>query len=249
MADKNPATHPPEASESTAEAATEESALGDDVRRRLLDAAAEEFGERGYEGARVADIARRAGLTTGAIYNRFRGKDDLLIAAVGESVLLDEVFDNADDASPTDILSMLGHNLLDDDRDGVGARMFIEAAAASHRESDMGDMLHRLMEEERNRVSKVIEQAKADGLFDTSLDTDAVAKFCQAIGLGFCMFRGLGVDLPQADQWDHVISTVIAAALPAEARPTPPTDLSTPLNTTNPSADTSSTEPQKEEAP
>ena len=38
---------------------------------RLLEVAAKEFIERGYEAARVSDIARRAGVTTGAIYARW----------------------------------------------------------------------------------------------------------------------------------------------------------------------------------
>ena len=54
----------------------------DEIGLRLLDAAAEVFAERGYEGAGVAEIARRAGVTTGAIYSRFTGKADLLAAAL-----------------------------------------------------------------------------------------------------------------------------------------------------------------------
>ncbi|HET6835799.1 MAG TPA: helix-turn-helix domain-containing protein, partial [Acidimicrobiales bacterium] len=50
------------------------------VRARLVTAAAEVFAERGYEGARVQEIVRRAGLSTGAIYTNFRNKADLLLA-------------------------------------------------------------------------------------------------------------------------------------------------------------------------
>ena len=39
----------------------------DSTRQRLLEAATEVFLEKGYEGTRVAEVARRAGLTTGAI--------------------------------------------------------------------------------------------------------------------------------------------------------------------------------------
>ena len=52
-------------------------------RDRLLAAAVEVFVEQGYEGARVQDIARAAGLTTGAIYANFRGKAELLFEAIG----------------------------------------------------------------------------------------------------------------------------------------------------------------------
>ena len=54
----------------------------DSTRQRLLEAATEVFLEKGYEGTRVAEIARRAGLTTGAIYGNFNNKADLLTAAL-----------------------------------------------------------------------------------------------------------------------------------------------------------------------
>ena len=47
----------------------------DELNEKLLHAAAEVFAENGYEKAGVAEIARRAGVTTGAIYSRYRGKD------------------------------------------------------------------------------------------------------------------------------------------------------------------------------
>src|SRR5437588_9918723 len=52
------------------------------TRERILAAAADVFAERGYEGAAVSDIARRAGFTTGAIYGRFRDKAELLLEVV-----------------------------------------------------------------------------------------------------------------------------------------------------------------------
>lgn len=49
----------------------------DVVRARILDAAAEEFAEQGFAGARLAEIARRAGFTKGAVYSNFESKQDL----------------------------------------------------------------------------------------------------------------------------------------------------------------------------
>ena len=53
-----------------------------DVRmEEILTAAVNEFLEKGYEGASVDSIARRAGLTKGGIYHHFRSKDEILLAA------------------------------------------------------------------------------------------------------------------------------------------------------------------------
>jgi AcrR family transcriptional regulator len=53
-----------------------------ETRDRLLDAASALFAERGFSGTSVAAIADRAGVTTGAIYSNFAGKDDLFTAVV-----------------------------------------------------------------------------------------------------------------------------------------------------------------------
>ncbi|MGJ6979180.1 TetR/AcrR family transcriptional regulator [Aestuariimicrobium soli] len=51
------------------------------VRESLLDAAAEEFLEHGYQGTTMSRIAARAGYTKGAAYSNFEGKPALLAAA------------------------------------------------------------------------------------------------------------------------------------------------------------------------
>lgn len=55
------------------------------TRELLLAAAREEFARRGLEGARVDDIARRAGVNKQLVYHHFGNKDDLYRAVI-ESV-------------------------------------------------------------------------------------------------------------------------------------------------------------------
>lgn len=54
---------------------------GTPTRERLLRAAADACVEFGYEGATLSDIARRADVSTPAIYGHFAGKADLLVEA------------------------------------------------------------------------------------------------------------------------------------------------------------------------
>jgi len=51
------------------------------TRERLLRAAIESCVEFGYEGATLADIARRAEVSTPAVYSHFDGKAALLVEA------------------------------------------------------------------------------------------------------------------------------------------------------------------------
>jgi AcrR family transcriptional regulator len=56
------------------------------ARQRVLDAAAQEFVERGYAGASLQSIAKRAGLTRGAVYWSFENKQDLFLTLLDERV-------------------------------------------------------------------------------------------------------------------------------------------------------------------
>jgi len=49
-----------------------------EVRERLLAAGAEVFAEQGVHGARLDDVAGRAGFSKGAVYSNFSSKEDLV---------------------------------------------------------------------------------------------------------------------------------------------------------------------------
>lgn len=50
------------------------------TRAALLEAARELIREKGYERTTLEEVARRAGMTSGAIYGNFRNRDDLFMA-------------------------------------------------------------------------------------------------------------------------------------------------------------------------
>ena len=56
----------------------------EETRRRLLDAAAEEFTEHGFAGASLEAISARAGYTRGAFHWHFKSKEELLVAVLRE---------------------------------------------------------------------------------------------------------------------------------------------------------------------
>jgi len=59
-----------------------------ETRQKLLDAAAEELAEQGFDGANVNHIAERAGYSIGTLYNYFPTKRELMYAFIAESAHL-----------------------------------------------------------------------------------------------------------------------------------------------------------------
>lgn len=74
-----------------------------ETRERLLASARAVFGERGYAGASVDDVARHAGFTKGAVYSHFASKRELFLAMVRDRFAedyasLDGLLDGLDSA-------------------------------------------------------------------------------------------------------------------------------------------------------
>jgi TetR/AcrR family fatty acid metabolism transcriptional regulator len=55
-----------------------------EMRRAILHAAVRVFAEKGYEGCRIADVARAAHVAYGLVYHYFRNKDELLESVFAE---------------------------------------------------------------------------------------------------------------------------------------------------------------------
>ena len=208
-----------------------EGVVGDEVvdhtRVRLLEAAAAVFAEKGYDGAGVQEIARRAGLTTGAIYGRFTGKAELLREVIAQcsSDELDELFNqHRFEGHASDIVRVAGSHLVDrPDADAQrGDALLLEAFVASRRDPEIRDAVRALMDERADRLGAVLETAKADGSLDPTLDTASLVAFCHAVGLGFLIYDALGVDLPDSQPWEQLITRLVAAvATPNDQLPPP----------------------------
>lgn len=194
----------------------------DGTTARLVQAAALVFAEKGYDGAGVAEIARRAGLTTGAIYSRFSGKAELLAAAITACVPdeFDQLFaEHAFDGRAKDILNTVGAHLVTRAASPMQP-VLLEAFVAARRDPEVREVLRRQFDDRRRRLAGLIEAGKASGLIDPELDTYSIVHFAHAVGLGFLAYEALGATHPDVAPWEAVIARVVGALDPV---PTPVT--------------------------
>jgi AcrR family transcriptional regulator len=187
--------------------------MGDPTRDRLLAAAAEVFAEKGYDRAGVQEIARRAGFTTGAIYGRFRGKADLLVAAIAEQSddEFEELFaEHRVTGNVADVLGTVGSHLVTEAFDN-GQALLLEAFVAARREPELREMLRCAIDERVGKLTALIEAGKQNGDIDPALDSFSVVRFCHAVGLGFLLFGAVGLDPPAPEPWEALINRLIDA--------------------------------------
>jgi AcrR family transcriptional regulator len=198
---------------------------GDRTRDRLVAAAATVFAERGYDRATVQEIARLAGFTTGAIYGRFQGKAELLLAAI--EAQSDDEFEqlfaeHRVGGKPTDILTTVGSHLVVDEFDSGQALLF-EAFVAARRDPEVAVMLRRVVEQRRETLTELVEEAKGTGGIDPALDTLSIVRFCHAVALGFLLFGAVDLSRPRPEPWEVLIARLVdAVAEPTAGESGPP---------------------------
>ncbi len=188
----------------------------DPLTDRLLAAAVDTFTEHGFEKAGVAAIARAAGVTTGAIYARWSGKQEMMLDAL-DLVMMDqlELLLSSDSTDVVDILGALGSELVV--RSPSADALIAEAMVIARRDHEFHAMLTRRIAEQEARLAYLIDAGKESGLIDPALPTEAIVALCHAISIGFAMFGSIERELPAADGWNAVIQRLITAARPPES--------------------------------
>jgi AcrR family transcriptional regulator len=188
---------------------------GTSTRDRLVAAAIEVFAEQGYEGARLQDIARAAGLTTGAVYANYRGKAELLFDAIGAraGAELDGLLQGTASIGARAVLERLGDRLPESR--AAAPALLLDAVAAARRDADLAALLRERLGRRESMVADVIAAAKRDGSITETVSTDAVARFCTMLATGALVLRGLGIEQPDPDDWHALVARLLDALAPS----------------------------------
>jgi len=181
----------------------------DPLRDQLLDAASRVFAREGYDGTKILDIVREAGLSTGAVYSRFRSKNELLRAAVIRSTAQLRVVGGEHAGHLLDLLTGPSALRRPGLKDSEAVR--IEAYVTARREPEVAAALADSHERWRQSMLPLIEAAKADGTLGPDTDTEAVLFLFRTLYLGTILHRGSGLPGPEPEAWESLLAQIAAA--------------------------------------
>jgi AcrR family transcriptional regulator len=163
------------------------------ARATLIEAAIEEFSRNGYAATTLAGIARRAGVTTGAVYAHFDGKLDLLIEALGlgtanhfVDVALDAGKLPAAQFSETLAKGLVGASL------GRRALILLDVIAFARRDPDAAKALKRMVAVRQEAFERMTRAGVDSGFIDPTLPSDELARLVSGLAFGMLVQRALG---------------------------------------------------------
>ncbi len=193
-----------------------------DTKEQLLAAAARVIAARGYEGARVSEIAAEAGLSTGAIYAHYEGKADLLCAAINSRGpdAVAGLLDAGIAGSVAGTLKFLGARLVSGVRTGrarIRGDVLIESLAASRREPQVAEVLRESIGAREKRLAELIRHGQESGEIASGVSPEAVSRLCMLLALGSVVTRAIDLPAPPIDDWETVIESLVRQMETAEA--------------------------------
>ena len=152
------------------------------VRDRIVRAAVASFAEKGYHGTTIADVVERSGLSVGAIYTYFAGKDALflqtcdMISGQGLDQLAVRLAPLTSTADRLMAAAGLYVEMIDEVEDVPGQIGLVLAWAQATQEPAVRAMLNRRREQLVGAASLLLHEGVARGELPGWLDVDGFAR-------------------------------------------------------------------------
>lgn len=221
------------------------------TRARLLEAAARAFAARGYAACTVADIAREAGLSQGALYVHFAGKEKLFLSMIAEEHGMGErkAREAVAKAPYLESALTLMEGCVRDVGFPVDHALWTEILAVAARDERVRASFVRSDAAMRRAFTDLLRRAAAAGEIRSDLDFEAVGVWLYALVDGLIARKAVEPD-HDLDRAMRVFRDLVRSALGAvspdsssDSSPDSRPDTSTAASAVTP-ADTSGARPQ-----
>jgi AcrR family transcriptional regulator len=200
---------------------------GDELRERLLRAAAAVFARQGYDGTKIMDVVRESGLSTGAVYGRFRSKNDLLREAVVSRASRAARLGTEGVQRVADLIA--GGVAHPSAPLGDPEALRLEAYVTARREPEVAEALAEANRRWREALAPLVDAASRDGTVADDVDPEAVLFLVRILNLGLLLHRGSGLASPDEGSWQALVARIVASF----GAPTADTDTTDPPDTTD----------------
>lgn len=141
----------------------------DEKKIRIIDAATTLFAEKGFNDTSMLEIAKKADVAEGTVYEYFKNKEELLISIPGEKLgeLYDAISGNSLESRIRDILSKMFKFYNTEKNFSTVLVMMLRANPKFHRSKS-----YRIHENMFETIKNIIVQGQAENIFKKDLDLD-----------------------------------------------------------------------------
>jgi len=165
----------------------------EEAKRTILETASQVFAEKGYQNATMDDVAKKLGVSKGAVYQYFSSKDELFQTLCGSAANKVEEILRASFAGPA--IRDSAEKYMNAELDRVERKQvnMFEAFAEAHRNPELNKVLRDNYVAIRDVLVGFLDGLKEAGLIKGSVDSYSAAELLIALrhGVITSVFQGL----------------------------------------------------------
>jgi AcrR family transcriptional regulator len=203
-------------------------ALIDERKKQILDAATRVFAEKGFAGATISDIAEKAGIAEGSIYNYFKNKNDLLVSLPRQ--MIEPTITNvsarmsmtgvAERLTPEQMLTMVAKNIIGTIRQNAPVFRALVSALPSMKQAQREKYLNQVVMYATGVLETYfVEQIKL-GVFCPHQNPTILARAFVGMFFPYLVFRELLQVETDADwTYDQIIAEIVPLFLRGVMKP------------------------------
>ncbi len=203
----------------------------DTRRAQILAGAASRFAVDGFHRTSMQDVIEQAGLSPGAVYRYFRGKDEIIaaIAVDAMGVVESAVTEALDTGRPLpELVGSLPGILSGVEQAELRTRLAVQAWGELLRNPELARTMGDALEGVRAGLARRVARAQADGTADAALDPDDVARVLLAIAQGFLLQHAWAPSTVTPARFGAAVTAVVAGDLNLSAGSEPPEGITPP---------------------
>jgi AcrR family transcriptional regulator len=214
------------------------------VRERIINASSRVFADRGFHRATIQDVARESGLSVGAIYTWFKGKDELFLAScdlnVGQSLgeLSRRLLSVTSTIDRLAIAIAFFLDTLESDADTPGpANVLVQAWAEADQEPAVREMLVRRRTQIATVGEMLLREGMSRGELPAWIDAAALATAYTALLDGLILVlreEGGAFRRAEAERRAREVLVLLIGAVASPTRPNLPDVPAKPFSTVTP---------------
>ena len=161
---------------------------------QIVDAAIRCVGREGFHRTTMAHVIAESGLSAGAVYGYFKGKEDLIKAIAGRALggfaeLLHEIAIGPGPVTPATAMRAMVHEVerLGVDSDGAFPKVVMHAWSEAARNQEILEIVGANVDQVQAAWLEVLERADADGNLRVPGDRAAMARVLIGLMPGFVL--------------------------------------------------------------
>ena len=183
-------------------------------RQQIVAAACSCFARKGFHKATMHDICVEAGLSPGAVYRYFAGKEGIIEAMVERNAARNSGFaeEAREGADTFGMLERLADVHLRGLEDPEGLAVEVELWAEATHNPRIRELLRRDFEGHRVLLEGIVRRAQERGEVDGGLDAQAVSRVLVSFFEGLLIQKGLGREEVDVGKYMEVVKAMVGGS-------------------------------------